>query len=143
MMRIGLVRGIGLAITVVGLVLSGPARAAGGVVVIGHSNLPGLDAATVERLYKGRVIEINGVAVTPVNFATGSATRTRFLRSYLNEDEDDYTGYWLVRRAVGRGAPPREIANSTAIINYVKSTPGAIAYVDEADVQPGVFVLLK
>lgn len=123
--------------------LAADSHAAGGVVVIGHSNLAGLDAATIERLYKGRLIEINGMPVTAVNFSSGNATRTRFLRSYLNEDEDDYTGYWLVRRAVGKGAPPREISSTTAIINFVRATPGAIAYIDEADIQPGVFILMK
>ena len=123
--------------------VAGESRAGGGVVVIGNPNLTSLDAPTLEKVYTGRIIEVNGVAVTPVNANSGSAVRNRFLQAYLNEDEDKYTAYWIVRRYIGKGAPPREISSSAAVINFVKSTPGAIGYIDETDLQPGVNVLLK
>lgn len=120
-----------------------PANATNGVVVIGHPDLASLDAVTLEKVYTGKVVEVNGVAVTAVNAQTGSATRSRFLQAYLKQDEDKYTAYWIVRRYIGKGAPPREISGSAAVIDFVKATPGAIAYIDEADVQAGVKVLLK
>jgi ABC-type phosphate transport system substrate-binding protein len=118
-------------------------NAAGGVVVIGHPSLARLDVATLERIYTGRVIEVDGIPVKPVNANSGSAVRNRFLQVYLNEDEDKYTAYWTVRRYIGKGASPRELTSSADVINFVKSTPGAIGYIDEADVQPGINVLLK
>jgi ABC-type phosphate transport system substrate-binding protein len=121
----------------------GGAPAAGGIVVIGHPGVPELDTATVQRIYTGRVIEVNGVSVTAVNASAGSPTRNRFLQDYLNQDEDKYTAYWIVRRYVGKGASPRELPRSEDIINFVRSTPGAIGYVDETDLRPGVNVLLK
>ncbi len=121
----------------------GPVHAADGIVVIGHPNLPALDAPTLEKVYTGKVVEVNGVAVTAVNAQTGSATRNRFLQAYLKQDEDKYTAYWIVRRYIGKGAPPREIHGSAAVIDFVKATPGAIAYIEESDVQPGIKVLLK
>lgn len=123
--------------------MAGGSKAGGGVVVIGHANLTHLDAPTLEKVYTGKVIEVNGVAVVAVNANSGSTIRNRFLQAYLNQDEDKYTAYWIVRRYIGKGAPPREIAGSAAVINFVKATPGAIGYVDETDVQPGVNVLLK
>jgi len=118
-------------------------NAAGGVVVIGHASLTRLDITTVERIYTGKVIEVDGIVVKPVNATSGSAVRNRFLQVYLNEDEDKYTAYWTVRRYIGKGVSPRELTNSADVINFVKSTPGAIGYIDDADVQPGVNVLLK
>ena len=118
-------------------------NAAGGVVVIGHASLTRLDVATLEKIYTGRVIEVDGIPVKPVNANSGSAVRDRFLKVYLNEDEDKYTAYWTVRRYIGKGASPRELTSSADVINFVKSTPGAIGYIDEADVQPGINVLLK
>ena len=117
--------------------------AADGVVVIGHPNLTGLDAPTLEKVYTGKVIEVNGVPVTAVNASSGSGVRSRFLHAYLKQDEDKYTAYWIVRRYIGKGAPPRELATSEAVIAFVKTTPGAIGYVDEAEVPAGVTVLLK
>jgi ABC-type phosphate transport system substrate-binding protein len=118
-------------------------NADGGVVVIGNANLARLDVATLEKVYTGKVIEVDGIPVKPVNATSGSAVRNRFLQVYLNEDEDKYTAYWTVRRYIGKGASPRELSNSNDVISFVKSTPGAIGYIDEEDVRPGVNVLLK
>ena len=123
--------------------LAGNTNAADGVVVIGHPNVHRLDALTVARIYTGKVIEVDGVPVTAINANRGSAVRNRFLRIYLNQDEDKYTAYWTVRRYIGKGASPRELARSADVIDYVNSTPGAIGYIDEADLQAGVNVLLR
>ena len=119
------------------------ARAAGGVVVIGDARLTRLDAPTLEKVYTGKVIEVDGIPVTAINANSGSAIRNRFLQVYLHQDEDKYTAYWTVRRYIGKGASPRELSSSAEVINFVKSTPGAIGYIDEADVPPGVNVLLR
>jgi ABC-type phosphate transport system substrate-binding protein len=123
--------------------VAGGACAAGGVVIIGDARLTRLDAPTLEKVYTGKVIEVDGIPVTAVNASSGSPVRSRFLQAYLNQDEDKYTAYWTVRRYIGKGASPRELSSSAEVINFVKSTPGAIGYVDEADVPPGVNVLLK
>ena len=134
----------GLRTLVAGLAcVAAVANAADGIVVIGHPNLTSLDVPTLEKVYTGKVIEVNGVPVTAVNASSGSGVRSRFLHVYLKQDEDKYTAYWIVRRYIGKGAPPRELATSEAVIAFVKTTPGAIGYVDEADVPAGVTVLLK
>jgi len=122
---------------------AGEASASDGVVIIGNANLRQLDANTVARIYTGKVIEVNGVAVTAVNASSGSPVRNRFLQAYLKQDEDKYTAYWTVRRYIGKGASPRELTRSADVINFVNSTPGAIGYIDEADVEPGINVLLR
>lgn len=119
------------------------AHAEGGVVVIAHANVPGFDTATLEKIYTGKVIEVNGVFITPVNATAGSEVRRQFLQSYLHEDEDKYTAYWVVRRYIGKGASPRELGNAAEIIKFVTSTPGAVGYIRDSDVQPGFNVLIK
>ena len=122
---------------------AGGASAADGVVVIGHPNLRQLDAQMIAKIYTGKVIEVDGVSVTAVNANSGSTVRNRFLQVYLNQDEDKYTAYWTVRRYIGKGASPRELPRSSDVINFVNSTPGAIGYINEADIQPGINVLLR
>lgn len=121
----------------------GPAGATDGVIVIGHPGFPGVDAVTLEKIYTGKVIEVRGVSVTAVNASAGSVVRNRFLQAYLHVDEDRYTAYWVVRRYIGKGASPRELPTSSAIIDFVNSTPGAIGYINEGDIQPGINVLMK
>lgn len=118
-------------------------HAADGVVVIGHAGIKRLDAPTVARIYTGKVIEVDGISVTAVNANAGSQVRNRFLQAFLNQDEDKYTAYWTVRRYIGKGASPRELVRSSDVISFVNTTPGAIGYIDEADVQPGLNILLK
>ena len=118
-------------------------RAADGVIVIGHPGIKRLDAPTIARIYTGKVIEVDGISVTAVNANAGSQVRNRFLQVFLNQDEDKYTAYWTVRRYIGKGASPRELVKSSDIISFVNATPGAIGYINEADMQPGLNVLLK
>ncbi len=123
--------------------VSSHASAAGGVVVIGHPGLSGVDPVTLERIYTGKVIEVNGMSVTAVNASSGSTVRSQFLQAYLHQDDDRYTAYWVVRRYIGKGASPRELPSSADVIRFVNATPGGIGYIDEADVRPGMNVLLK
>ena len=114
-----------------------------GVVVIGHPTVKRLDAATVARIYTGRVIEVDGVSITAINANAGTSIRNRFLQLFLNQDEDKYTAYWTVRRYIGKGASPREMGKSSDIIQFVTSTPGAIGYIDANELRPGMNVLLR
>ncbi len=123
------------------LLLGGRAQAQSNVVLITHAGVPKPDATTVQRIYTGRVIEIAGVPVMPVN-ARGGALRSQFLQAWLKQDEETYIAYWTVRRYIGKGAPPRELGSPAEVIGYVESTPGAIGYVNEADLKPGANVII-
>ena len=116
---------------------------AGEIVVIGNSNVPKMDTATIQKVYTGKFISVAGVNVTPVGVKPGSAVRNRFLQEYLNQDEEKYTAYWTVRRYIGKGAPPAELASGADVISYVQSTPGAVGYIDEAELKPGMNVIAR
>jgi ABC-type phosphate transport system substrate-binding protein len=119
------------------------AQAADRVVVIGHPTVRKLDPATLQRIFTGKTIEVDGVKVQPVNAAPGLPVRQRFLSQYLQTDEDQYVGYWTVRRYVGKGTPPPEVRQPSEMIEMVGRTPGAIGYLDETDLVPGLNVLLR
>ena len=113
-------------------VLSLPATA--DVVVVGNANLPKLDAETLNKIYTGRVIQVGGVSVVPVNLKPGN--------KLLNSDDERYIAYWTVRRYIGKGVPPKEMEGGE-MLGFIQSTPGALGYVDAAEVKPGMNVLLK
>jgi hypothetical protein len=116
---------------------------AGDIVVIGHSTVPKMDMATIQKVYTGKVIAVAGVNVTAVNAKPGVSMRNSFLHGFLNQDDDKYIAYWTVRRYIGKGAPPIELTSTADIVNYVQSTPGAIGYVDETEVKPGMNVIAR
>lgn len=123
------------------LLLCIPATA--GVVLIGHAGVPRLDESMVQKIYSGKVVEVGGVSVAAVHLRSGSPQRNLFLQTYLNQDEEKYTAYWTVRRYIGKGVPPRELASAADVISFVQSTPGALGYIDENDVKPGLNILLR
>lgn len=116
---------------------------AGDIVVIGNSNVPKMDAVTIQKVYTGKFISVSGVNVTPVGVKPGTVARNRFLREFLNQDEEKYTAYWTVRRYIGKGVPPTELAGAAAVISFVLSTPGAVGYIDEAELKPGMNVISR
>ena len=112
------------------------------VIVIGHAGLSKLNASTIQRIFTGKIIEIDGVHVTAVNLKA-SALRDRFLQRYLNQNDDKYTAYWTVRRFIGKGLPPKELSNAAEVINFVQTTPGAIGYIDENELKPDLNVVSR
>lgn len=123
--------------------LASAAAVADGILIMAHPTVPKTDLATLQRIYTGKVIEINSVSVTPFNAPVGSQERNRFLRDIMQQDEEKYTGYWTVRRYIGKGTPPKELANASEMISTIQSTPGAIGYIHESEWKPGLTILLK
>lgn len=125
------------------LLLVGSAWAGDRVVLIGHASMRKLDLVTVQRIYTGKVVELDGNPVIPVNAPPTQVSRQHFLNDYLQQDEEKFVAYWTVRRYVGKGTPPREIGDTSALIAYIQKTPGAIGYVDDSEVTPTMNVLLR
>ena len=123
------------------LLLATPHVLADGVVVIGHPSLQKLDAVTLQKIYTGKIIEVNGNAISAVNLISGNASRSQFLAAYLGQDEEKYQAYWTVRKFIGKGSPPKELASSAEVIEFVQSQAGAIGYIDVGALKQGLNVL--
>lgn len=122
---------------------SGATWAGDRVVVIAHAGVRKLDLPTVQRIYTGKAVEVDGARVVPVNAAPALPLRQRFLSQYLQMDEDQYVAYWTVRRYVGKGTPPQEAKTTAEMIEAVNRTPGAIGYLAEDEVPANANVVLR
>jgi len=126
------------------LIVSGLAGAAGDdIVVIAHASLPKTDRLTLQRLYTGRIVSINQQSVLPINLPAGTPARDEFLQWVMEQNEEQYTGYWLVRRYVGKGSPPKELGSIDEVVKYIAMTPGAVGYVPSSKVPPGTNVIFR
>jgi hypothetical protein len=112
------------------------------IVVIGDPAIGQLDSTTLGRVYTGRTVQVAGIQVKPFNLKAGDTRRSAFLRAVLQQSDDDYVAYWIVRHAIGKGNPPVEMDSPEAIIDAVTKSSGAIGYVDESDVIDGITILL-
>ena len=136
-------RSLPLALGPLAVLHARPAHASSEVLVIGHPGVPKVDAATLQRLYTGRAIQIGEQPVTVVNAPPGAPSRDRFLASFVQMDEERYRAYWTVRRHVGKGVPPRELGSAAEIIEFVTRTPGAVGYIDAAAQRPGLNIIAR
>ncbi|MDX2093777.1 MAG: hypothetical protein SFX73_38420 [Kofleriaceae bacterium] len=68
-------------------------------------------------------------AILPVDQAPRSALREHFSRQLLGRPTEAVRRYWSQLVFSGRGLPPPELRSDEAVVNYVKSHPGAIGYV--------------
>src|SRR5262245_21727438 len=121
-----------------------PAPAPTSLVVVAHADTPALDADTLQKIYLGKVVEVGGRPVVPVNLAKGNSLRTAFMEQVLAQDDDKFIAYWTVRRYIGKGSPPREFATTQEQLEFLRKTPGAVGYLsDAAQVEQGLKTILK
>ncbi|MAL98121.1 MAG: phosphate ABC transporter substrate-binding protein [Alteromonadaceae bacterium] len=119
------------------------ANALAEVAVIVHpGNSASLAKDDVERIYLGKVKTFpGGDAVTPLNLPEGHATRTEFDQTLVGKSPSQLKAFWSKQVFTGKGTPPDEVADATAMKAKVSSDPSAVGYVDAADVDGSVRVV--
>jgi ABC-type phosphate transport system substrate-binding protein len=113
------------------------------VMVVTHPDTPVLNESTLQKIYQGKIVEVNGKSITPINLSLGNAARTSFMQHVMGQDDEKFVAYWTVRRYIGKGAPPREFANVQEALAFLQNTPGAVGYFDESAVHAGLKVVFK
>ena len=115
-----------------------PAAAQGGYVVIVNPENPAtsLSQEAVARLFLKKVARwTSGEPVQPVDLAEASELRDLFTKTILGRSVAAVKSYWQQQIYSGRGVPPVEKANEAEVIAFVRSNPGAIAYVSATAAQ--------
>jgi ABC-type phosphate transport system substrate-binding protein len=112
------------------LMLGAVGAASAEVHVVTSVNLPinEIEVRELRSIYKGRLSQVNGHRLTPLNAAPGTTDRDAFLEHIMNANELDYTGYWHVRRYTGQGTPPAEVNNKEELFATLKQKSDAIGY---------------
>ncbi len=115
------------------------------VVIIG--NPAGPDSITdnqVRDLYLNRSKALpDGQKATPFELPEGSPVRVQFHDKVTERNDAQLKAFWSKQVFTGRGQPPAEAASPAAMKARVSSTPGSIGYIDAADVDSSVKVILK
>lgn len=133
-----------LLVTLIGIIpglMLPPGARAGEIVIVAHPSVPRLDRQTVARIYTGKVVELDGLRVCPIDLPVGDPTRTRFLTRWVNKDDANYVAYWTVRRYVGKGSPPVVAHGIAEMQGIIAERPGCIGYADEAELKPGTHIV--
>ncbi|HEX6179184.1 MAG TPA: hypothetical protein VF057_12550 [Thermoanaerobaculia bacterium] len=84
----------------------------------------------------------SGVVAQPVDLPANSPVREAFTRTVLSKSVASVKAYWQQQIFSGREVPPPEKASDDAVLEFVRTTPSAIAYVSPSSTLPrGVRVI--
>ncbi|MEO8159370.1 MAG: hypothetical protein ABI648_16345 [Betaproteobacteria bacterium] len=129
-------------VLIAGLLVLGPAHAAGDLVVITNAG-NGVEKLTrdeVVNIFMGRYKKLpSGMAALPVD---ESGEKAAFYRALLGKELPEIQSYWARLVFSGQGSPPRQMDNADEVLETIINNKGAIGYVDKKKVSSRVKVLL-
>ncbi|MBX9928355.1 MAG: hypothetical protein K2X99_05510 [Gemmatimonadaceae bacterium] len=99
-------------------------------------------AADLSKIFlKQKTAFADGTPAVPVDQAKVSTVRGMFTRSVLGKSVSDVEGYWQQQIFSGKDQPPAQKPKDDDVIEFVKTTPGAIGYVGGGAATAGVKVI--
>lgn len=83
----------------------------------------------------------DGQTVKPVDLDANNKVRSKFTDKVHGKSISAIKAYWQKKIFTGKGVPPVEKSSEKAVIDYVKTNPGAIGYVSSNANVSGVKVI--
>lgn len=125
------------------LLTAGLALAAGGpafqLVVNPQVHASSLDRDFVAKAFLKRASRWpDGTFIHPVDLGFESRTREAFTEDVFGRGVNAVRNTWLQAIFDGTGVPPPELASDEAVLEYVRTHPGAIGYVSASAKTDGV-----
>ena len=132
-------RRIRIALAVLAVIAAGAKKANaqdnhGFVVIVNESNyLTSVSATELNRLFMKQTVRwTTGQAVTAVDLRPDAPAREEFSQVVTGKSTAEVKAYWQTVIFSGRGIPPMEAPSEQAVVQFVRTTPGAIGYVSSA-----------
>ncbi|UCX04663.1 type 2 periplasmic-binding domain-containing protein [Shewanella glacialimarina] len=126
-------------LTLLTLSLGVASTAAAGVVVIGNTAAGDMSASDAKKAFLGK----GDTSLVVYELDEGNATRAEFHSTVTGKSDAQLKAFWSKQVFTGKGNPPATVSSATAMKAAVASNPSAIGYIDEADVDGTVKVILK
>jgi ABC-type phosphate transport system substrate-binding protein len=112
------------------------------VIVARNSTVTELPRLHLADLYLGRISRFpDGNPALPINQKAGTKDRTAFSETYLGRSETQIKAHWSKLIFTGRGRPPAEAPDESAVRKLVAEDPRAIGYVDRRFVDSSVRIV--
>lgn len=92
-------------------------------------------------IFMGRYQRLpSGITALPVD---DNPLKTAFYRALVGRNLSQIRSYWARLVFSGQGSPPRQMKNADEVITAVAENKGAIGYVDRAEVDNRVRIVLN
>ena len=114
------------------------------VLVVGHSDVPELSEEVAKKLFLKKIEVLpNGTSVVPFDLSDNNYVKWDFYEKLAGKKPDQVHSYWSRALLTTAQTPPEQIKSAAELQEKISKTPGAIGYIDEKDVAPGMKVLLR
>lgn len=118
------------------LALTAQARSDEIVVVMG-AGAPALTKDQVASIFLGRNNKLK-----PVDLPESNPLRAAFYKRATDRDPPQIKAVWSRLTFTGQGQPPKEMPDAVAVKKAVAADPKAVGYIDKADLDASVKVVL-
>lgn len=113
-------------------------------VIVNPKNSNILDERDIRKIYLGKSKTYpDGSKAEPLEFSAGSTTRDEFLVKVLKKDEATLNSHWARMLFSSKAQPPKPVTSVAEMKSQVAANPAAIGYIDAAQVDGSVKVLLR
>jgi ABC-type phosphate transport system substrate-binding protein len=116
------------------------------LVVIANKAVPvdKIDAGQATQMFLRQITTWpGGTRVEPVDLAEGNPLRAEFYSRVTGRSPGQLRAYWARQAFTGMGLPPRELATAEDVSRFVRTTPGAIGYVDRRNAEGDLKIVLE
>ncbi len=103
--------------------------------------LTSVSKAELKRVFLGKLADVGGKKVTPINLPDDAAAKAAFLKDVCGQDVNEYKEHWVEMKVKGNGVPPMLQPNGKAAKAMVAALPGGLAYVPAEDADATVQVV--
>jgi len=110
------------------------------VIIVSHNNPESsIKVSVIKRMFLRKKSKwSNGEKVVPVDLSSDSEARTEFSTSILGKSVKEMESHWISEIVTGGKEAPEIVADSSLAKEAVANNPGAIAYIDENDLDESV-----
>ena len=126
-------------LTILALSLTAVTSANAAVVVIGNPAAADISINDVKKAFLGK----GNSSVVVYELEEGNPIRSEFHQAVTGKFDAQLKAFWSKQVFTGKGTPPPAVSGAAAMKSAIASNPNAIGYIDEADVDATVKVIIK
>jgi ABC-type phosphate transport system substrate-binding protein len=111
--------------------------------IIGNKNIAGekLDAASLKSVLLGKKVAWDGAGRVVLAVLKSGPVADDFLKASVDMTASGFNNYWRRLAMTGGGTAPKSFEKEEDLRKFVAETPGAIGFVDRANVDASVAVI--
>lgn len=131
-------------LAMIALLLSAATQAEVAVIVSPGNANTHIDQETIARVFLGKTKNFpDGSQAVPVDQSSGSDSRETFNAVVLGKSASQLKAYWSRLIFTGKGTPPKESGDDTAVKALISKNPNMIGYIDSSAVDDSVKVVYQ